>query len=119
MQGRLRHSTPKQPNERKTKKNRKQLEVKEPLPVLSLWVLTELTPMKFNRGFAPEIRNIAWRRPRMPPITNVDEADGICLLSGSNLAISKLLPSVFGWHEPSLDSEDQNKERTKILMFKL
>lgn len=74
--------------------------------------------MKFNRGFAPDIRNMACRRPRIPPITNADEADGICLLSGSNLTISKLPPSVFGWYAPSLDSEDQNK-RNNILLLKL
>ena len=66
--------------------------------------------MKFNRGFAPEIRNMAWRRPRMPPVTNADEADGIFFLSGSNLAISKLLPRVFGQYGPSLDSEIRIRE---------
>lgn len=42
--------------------------------------LTELTPMKFNRGFAPDMRNMACMRPSMLPITNADEAEGICLL---------------------------------------
>uniref|UniRef100_A0A2P2IWR1 Uncharacterized protein n=1 Tax=Rhizophora mucronata TaxID=61149 RepID=A0A2P2IWR1_RHIMU len=36
--------------------------------------------MKLKSGFAPEIRNAAWIRPSMAPITNADEADGICLL---------------------------------------
>lgn len=75
---------------------------------VSIWVLTELIPMKFNRGFAPEIRNKAWRRPRMPPITSADEADGICLLSGSILTTSKLLPSVFGRYVPSMHSKYWN-----------
>lgn len=48
--------------------------------------------MKPNRGFAPNMRNMACMRPSMLPITNADEADGICLLSLSILTISKLPP---------------------------
>jgi len=45
--------------------------------------------MKFNKGFAKDIRNIAWMRPRTPPINNADEAEGICLLLCSSLTILK------------------------------
>ena len=58
--------------------------------LLYLKELTEVTPMKPNRGFAPNMRNMARMRPTMLPITNADEADGICLLSLSILTISKL-----------------------------
>lgn len=47
--------------------------------------------MKFNNGFAPEIRNIAWIRPRMAPIIKAEDADGIFLLSFSILSTLKLL----------------------------
>lgn len=49
--------------------------------------------MKFNNGFAPDMRKMAWKRPRMLPITNADEADGMCLLLGIclNFDTSKLL----------------------------
>lgn len=47
---------------------------------MSQAILTELIPMKFNRGTAPAIRTMAWMRPRMLPITIAEEADGICLL---------------------------------------
>lgn len=40
--------------------------------------------MKLRIDFALKIRNRAWMRPSTPPITNADEADGICLLSCSN-----------------------------------
>ena len=43
--------------------------------------------MKFNIGFAPEMRNMAWMRPRIPPTTSAAEADGICLLL-SNFGVS-------------------------------
>jgi len=36
--------------------------------------------MKFNKGFAAEISNVAWTRPRIPPKYNADEAEGIFLL---------------------------------------
>jgi hypothetical protein len=36
--------------------------------------------MKFNKGFAAEISNVAWTRPRIPPKYSADEAEGICLL---------------------------------------
>ena len=47
--------------------------------------------MKFNNGFAPDMRNIAWMRPRMAPITKAEDADGIFLLSFSIFSIQKLL----------------------------
>jgi len=43
--------------------------------------------MKFNKGFAADMRNTVWMMPRMPPISNAEEAEGICLLLCSNLAI--------------------------------
>jgi len=49
--------------------------------------------MKFNKGFAADIRNIAWMSPRMPPINIADEAEGICLLLCSSLAILKHSPT--------------------------
>lgn len=64
--------------------------VEEPLLVLIL--LTDWIPMKFNRGFAPAIRTMAWTRPRMLPIAKADEADGIFLLLCSGFPISKVLP---------------------------
>lgn len=63
--------------------------------------LTELTPMKFNNGFAPDMRKIAWTKPRIAPITNADEADGICLLSFSILDTSKMLIRDFDLDAPS------------------
>jgi len=48
--------------------------------------------MKFNKGFAADMRNIAWMMPRMAPISNADEAEGICLLLCSNLTILKSIP---------------------------
>ena len=62
-------------------------------PIKEGTVLTEVTPMKFNKGFAADIRNIAWMRPRMPPRTSADEAEGICLLLGSFLTMSKQPPT--------------------------
>lgn len=56
----------------------------------------------------------------MPPITNAEEADGIFLLSNSTLAISKLLPRVFGQYGPSLDSKDhQNIREVRFSCSKL
>lgn len=49
--------------------------------------------MKFNKGFAAEIKNAAWMIPRMPPIINAEDADGMCLFSCLILATSKLLAS--------------------------
>lgn len=46
--------------------------------------------MKFNRGFAADMRNMACMRPSMQPMINADEADGICLLSFSIVTILKL-----------------------------
>lgn len=46
--------------------------------------------MKFNKGLAQDMRNIAWSIPRMPPITRADEAEGIFLLLVSALTASKL-----------------------------
>ena len=51
--------------------------------------------MKFNSGFAPDMRNIAWIRPRIAPITSADEADGMHLLSFSILSTPKLLTGDF------------------------
>lgn len=58
--------------------------------------------MKFNKGFAADIRNAAWTSPRIAPINKADDADGICLFSVSILATSRLLPIdcelyVFSW----------------------
>ena len=64
-------------------------------PIKDGTVLTEVTPMKFNKGFAAAIRNAAWMRPRMPPITSADEAEGICLLLGSFLTTLKLPPTKY------------------------
>lgn len=61
--------------------------------------------MKFSSGFAPDIRNIAWTRPRIAPMTKADEADGIHLFPFSLLSISKLPASDFDLHEPSVESE--------------
>lgn len=49
--------------------------------------LTEVVPMKFNKGFAATMRNIVWMIPRMPPISKADEAEGIRLLLCSNSTI--------------------------------
>jgi hypothetical protein len=61
--------------------------------------------MKFNSGFAPDMRNIAWIRPRIAPITNADEADGMHLLSFSILSIPKLLTGDFALYGPSAESD--------------
>lgn len=49
--------------------------------------------MKSNRGVAQEISRMAWTRPRMLPMTNAVEADGMCLLLVLclNFGVSKLL----------------------------
>lgn len=50
--------------------------------------------MKLNKGFAAEISNIAWMTPRIPPMNNADEAEGICLLlCSTSLTKLKLLIS--------------------------
>ena len=41
--------------------------------------------MKFSRGFAPDIKKMACMRPRTPPITKAEEADGIYLLPFSSV----------------------------------
>lgn len=46
--------------------------------------------MKFNKGFAAKMSNIAWMRPRIPPKNNADEAEGICLLLCSSFSMLKL-----------------------------
>lgn len=48
---------------------------------------------------------MAWIRPRMPPITSADDAEGICLLSFSSLVIEKLLGSDPNLHGSSTESE--------------
>ncbi|KAL2548045.1 Uncharacterized protein Fot_09575 [Forsythia ovata] len=39
--------------------------------------LTDLNPMKFNKGFDAENQEAAWMRPRMPPIINAEDTDGM------------------------------------------
>ena len=48
---------------------------------------SEWTSMKFNIGFALEVRNMTWMRPKIPPTTSAVEVDGICLLC-SNFGVS-------------------------------
>jgi hypothetical protein len=59
---------------------------------LKLKALTDFTPIIFRRGFAPNTRNIACTRPRIPPTINAVDAEGICSLSlfrsGSSLLVS-------------------------------
>lgn len=81
--------------------------------------LTELTPMKFNRGFAPDMRNMACMRPSMLPITNADEAEGICLLRFSILSISKLAPLSFVWYWSSHAPDRENTIQDVILAYNI
>jgi len=59
---------------------------------LKLKALTDFTPIICRRGFAPNMRNIACTRPRIPPTINAVDAEGICRLSffcsGFTLSVS-------------------------------
>lgn len=69
-------------------------------------VLTDFTPMKFNKGFAADMRNIAWMMPRMPPITSADEAEGMYLFLCSVLTLLKPLPAKSElWTSPPVSIE--------------
>lgn len=72
--------------------------------------------MKFKRGVAPAIRNIACMIPSMLPKANAEEADGICLRPcGSLFAILKLLSNGFDFDLKSMfpGSERKKYQRTK------
>lgn len=49
--------------------------------------LTDFTPMKLKSGFAAKIRNMVWKRPRIAPITNAVDAEGIFRLSFFSLTL--------------------------------
>jgi hypothetical protein len=82
--------------------------------LLELKELTEPTPMKFNRGFAPDMRNMACMRPSMLPMINADEADGICLLSLPFLTISKL-PTLDLYAFSYVPDKENRKDYTCLL----
>ena len=78
--------TPCMANDRRTAGAPSDLRVKYSYVEVSIREL-EWTPMKFNIGFAPKVRNMTWMRPRIPPMTSAVKADGICLLC-SNFGMS-------------------------------
>ena len=62
--------------------------------------------MKLKRGLAVDIRNAAWRRPRMAPMIKADEADGMFLFLTEDLLTLKILLLI-------LDSSGKESERKK------
>ena len=70
--------------------------------------------MKFSRGFAPDIRNMACMRPSMQPMISADEADGIFLLSFSILTISKL-PTLDLYAFSYVPDKENPKDYTSLL----
>lgn len=61
--------------------------------------------MNFSTGSAPAIRNAAWTTPRIAPMINADEAEGMCLFSGLDFIISKLVAMFSDLHRIPSESE--------------
>lgn len=72
--------------------------------------------MKLNIGFAPEIRKAAWMKPRMAPMINADDADGMCLFSGIGFTTSKdvaVVSDLYTLPAESFDITGDNTSMTK------
>lgn len=48
---------------------------------------SDFVPMKFKIGLAADVRNKVYTMPRTLPMTNVDEAEVICLVLLSRLSM--------------------------------
>lgn len=75
--------------------------------------------MKFNIGFAPDIRKAAWMKPRMAPMINADDADGMCLFSGFGFTTSKDVVVVSDLYTLPAESIDKMEDDTNELRFNL